>query len=428
VLGRARIDRIRARIVRISRVSVASFLVAGAALLLHGGASAAPAQPAIWFAPLPPMKTNGSRPFVGSTDFMRLFTKKAAWPNAARHVSVFKFYGEWVADRATTVELRQAIKDLKRRKISIAVETGPLEPSSECGQGVEGFAGAEGLDTANRIKSAGGTLAYLAFDEPFYYASLYSGKNGCHWDPRQVAQGVSAYIRKIRTVFPNVKFGDIEPLLTGAQVELYKEWLDTYREVTGENLTFIHIDMSYTLPTWPQFARELESFARSRGVAFGLIYFGNYDAASDAAWLAQTQHRFELYETQGGGRPDHAVLQSWYDKPDRVLPETKRTFTNLIVRYARARTRLKLETHAGVVDGRLVASGPLPHARVQLSVEPKLDGSAYPSGEALATASATTDTGGRFRSVLAAPQGTAIVAQYHGSRRYWPAYAVAARR
>jgi hypothetical protein len=364
------------------------------------------------------------RPYVGSADFMRLFGKKAAWGNAARHVSVFKFYGEWVTDGATPAQLRRAVKDLKRRKISIAVETGPLEAPPECGRGVEGFAGTDGLRTASQIKEAGGTLRYVAFDEPFYYAALYTGPNACHWDARQVARAIAAYMRKIRTVFPDVKFGDTEPLTTGAQLTQYKEWIDTYREATGEKLAFIHLDMSYGLPRWPQLAREFEEFARSRGVAFGLIYSGDHDDVSDGAWLAKAQQRFELYETQGG-HPNHAVLQSWHDKPDHVLPETRRTFTNLLVRYARPRTRLALEAHAGAIEGRLVAARPLTRARVRLSVERMYEGSAYPPSGALATASATTGADGRFRAQLTAQPGAAIVARYPGSSRYWPAYAVA---
>lgn len=401
--------------------------LAAAILLLHGAASAAPARPAIWFAPLPPLQTNEFRPYVGSTDFMRLFTRKAAWPNAARRVAVFKLYGEWVAHQATSAQLRQAVKDLKRRRISIAVETGPLDPANECGQGVEGFAGGEGLTTASRIKAAGGTLRYVAFDEPFFYGALYTGPNACQWDVRRIAQAVAAYVRRIRTVFPNVKFGDTEPLTTGAHVERYKEWIDAYREATGESLAFMHLDIQYTLPRWPQVTRELEEFAQSRGVPFGVIYFGDHDSATDLAWLTKAQERFELYETEGG-RPDHAVLQSWQDKPDRVLPERRRTFTNLILRYARPRTRLELQATAGEVAGRLLAQAPLAGKPIRLSVERAYEGSAYPSSGALATASATTDADGRFRVALTAPPGAGIVARYLGSTQYWPAYAVAGNR
>jgi len=405
-------------------VKVAAAFVAAGVALLPGAATAASGRPAIWFAPLPPLQTSESRPYLGSTDFMQLFTKKAAWAKAARRVSVFKLYGEWVAHRATSAQLRVAVKDLRRRKITIAVETGPLDPSPECGQGVEGFAGGEGVDTASRIRAAGGTLRDLAFDEPFFYGALYSGPSACHWNVRQVAQAVATYVRRLRTVFPNVKFGDTEPLTTGAQVERYEEWIDTYREVTGENLAFIHLDIQYGLPRWPQLAHELEVFAQSRGVPFGVIYFGDGGDTDDVTWLAKAQQRFELYETEGG-RPNHAVLQSWHDKPDRVLPETRTTFTNLILRYVRPRTRLELGVSAGDVAGRLLAVAPLAGQRIRLSAERTYEGSAYPSSGTLATASATTGADGRFRTALTAPPGAAIVARYPGSTHYWPAYAVA---
>jgi hypothetical protein len=180
--------------------------------------------------------------------------------------------------------------------------------------------------------------------------------------------------------------------------------------------------VAYSLPTWVQAAQELEDFARSRGVAFGLIYFGD-DDVSDDAWLAKAQQRFELYETEGG-HPADAVLQSWQDRPDHVLPETKRTFTNLILRYTRTRTRLELETAAGVVKGRLTASRPIAGTRVRLSVERSFAGSAYLSRSVLATVPATTRSDGRFRAQLTAPTGAAIAARYAGSSRYWPAYAV----
>ena len=411
------------RIARLFPVRAAALIAAGV-VLLHGAASASPARPAIWFAPLPPLKTHESRPYVGSADFMQLFAKKAAWAKAARRVAVFKLYGEWVAHWATSAQLRRAVTDLKRRKISVAVETGPLDVPPECGQGVEGFAGGEGLATASRIRAAGGTLRYVAFDEPFFYGALYTGPNACRWDTLRVAQAVAAYVRRIRTVFPNVKFGDTEPLTTGAHVERYKEWVDAYREATGENLAFLHLDIQYTLPRWPQLARELEEFARSRGVPFGVIYNGDGSDVSDAAWLAKAQQRFELYETEGG-RTDHAVLQSWSDKPDRVLPETRRTFANLILRYTRTRTRLELAASAGEVAGRLLAANPVAGAPIRLSVERVYESSAYPPGGALAAASATTDAAGRFRVPLTAPPGAAIVARYPGSTRYWPAYAIA---
>lgn len=389
-------------------------------MLLPRGASGATAGPAIWFAPLPPLY---AAPYLGSSDFMDLFRKNAAWPHAAPRVSVFKFYSQWVVYKATVVQRRQVVNELKRRKISIAIETGPLKATPDCGGG-EGFAGGEGIAAAILIKAAGGKVSYVAFDEPFFYGGLWTGDNACHWDGRRIAQRISEYMRELRTIFPDVKFGDIEPVTTGAHVERYKQWIDTFRQVTGENLAFLHLDLWYSLAAWPRLAGEIEKFARSRGVPFGVIYTGDGTDRTDSAWLSKAQKRFELYETEAG-HPEQAVFQSWMDKPDRVLPERKRTFTNLILRYVRPRTRLDLEAHAGVVEGSLRAGGPLVHAGIGLSAERVYEGSAYATTSVRASATATTAADGRFRVQLSPPPGATIVGRYPGSIRYWPAYAAA---
>jgi len=38
---------------------------------------------------------------------------------------------------------------------------------------------------------------------------------------------------------------------------------------------------------WPQIGKELEAYCRGRGIAFGMYYTGNWDAASDEAWLGR---------------------------------------------------------------------------------------------------------------------------------------------
>jgi hypothetical protein len=91
-----------------------------------------------WFAPLPPLKNH---PFVGSTDFINLFSVSAPWSNAAEYVQVFKLYGEWVAYNASDAELEQVVNDLEARGIALAVEEGPLTRTASCGKGVESFCG-----------------------------------------------------------------------------------------------------------------------------------------------------------------------------------------------------------------------------------------------------------------------------------------------
>ena len=287
-------------------------------------------RPLIWFAPLPPLRVMEGRPFIGAEDFMDLFETDASWTQAASRTDVFKLYGEWVGTdpwnvHATDSELQRVIADLNRRSIALAMEAGPLEASSACGLGIEGFGGGVGIGVrdANRIKASGGTLTYIALDEPYYFASLYNGEKACRWTAEKVAEEVAAYIRGVRSVFPDLQVGDTEPLLKGIDIEDYKNWLTTFRRVNGYDLAFFHLDADFGRADWPQAALELETFARGQGIDFGIIYFGNWNAQTDEEWLVAAGERAKTYELVTGGHPDHVLFQSWHDHPDYTLPETE---------------------------------------------------------------------------------------------------------
>lgn len=309
-------------------------------------------HPLVWFAPLPPLAENEGRPFTGSEDFIDLFETNAAWTQAAYRIQVFKLYGEWVGDdpwtvHASDLQLRQVISDLNRRGIALAMEAGPLQATSVCGQGIEGFAGGVriGIRDAQRIKATGGTLSYIALDEPFAFASLYEGPNACQWSAERVAKEVGAYIQGVRTVFPNLLVGDTEPLWMDVDVESYKEWLATFRSVNGYDLAFFHLDVDFRRADWPQAALKLEAFARGQGIDFGIIYLGNWNAQTDEEWLVSAGERVKTYEIVAGGQPDHILFQSWHDHPDRTLPETEPyTFTWFINAYFNNKAALGVRT------------------------------------------------------------------------------------
>jgi hypothetical protein len=320
-----------------------------------------------------------NRPFIGSEDFMDLFTPDAPWTKAAERVHVFKLYGEWVASSPWTAqkdaELKQVVADLTRRGIAIAFEAGPLTATSTCGAGIEGFAGPEeGLRIARRIKAAGGEVRFVALDEPFAFASIYDGPNACRWPPEKVAREVNGYIEAIKGVFPDVIIGDTEVLWATMDVDDLKHWLDAYYSVTGSQLPFFHLDVDYTRPDWPEAAKELESFARERGIEFGIIYTGNWKDPSDEAWLANAGERVKTYELAYGGRPDHILFQSWHDHPDYVLPETEpNTFTNFIDLYFEDRAALGFRTEGPganlALGGQVTASSSLPDLQPAMAVD-----------------------------------------------------------
>lgn len=300
------------------------------------------AKPLVWFGPLPPMTMNPGRPFIGSQDFMDLFTPDAPWQQAASIVNVFKLYGEWVGSNASDAQLEQVVSDLQRRGMALAIEAGPLNPPANCGQGVESFAGvAEGLRLADRIRDAGGRIDLLALDEPYYFAHVYDGPNACHWTDEQVAQGVDTYIQALKEVFPDIVVGDTEPFPPPTTPEMYRDWLLTFRRVSGYDLAFLHMDLDWSNSDWSQQALKMEDYGRSLGIPIGIIYFGNSADPDDATWVAIAGQRIVKHQIQDGGKPDQILFQSWEDHPDLVLPETDpMTFTGLIRTYATAPDQL----------------------------------------------------------------------------------------
>ena len=293
------------------------------------------AQPLVWFAPLPPLAVTEGRSFTGSDDFMALFEEDAPWQTAASHIQVFKLYGEWVAYKATDTQLKQVVQYLEQHGIALAVEAGPLNATSNCGQGVESFAGTEeGLNIARRIKSAGGTLTFIALDEPYYFAHVYDGPNACHWDVQKIAQDVDTYIQTIKGIFPDVMVGDTEPLTGGADAQAYMDWLDTFKSVNGYDLAFLHMDIDWSRTTWADEVIALQTHGKLIHVPVGIIYTGNAFDTTDEDWLSAAGERVKKLEIEKNASPDHILFQSWNDKPDHVLPETTEfTFTNFIDTY-----------------------------------------------------------------------------------------------
>lgn len=291
------------------------------------------AIPLYWFAPLPPLPIVQGRLFTGSDDFMKLFEPDAPWQTAANRVQVLKLYGEWVG-YATQTQLKQVIQNAQARGFALAMEFGPLDAKG-CGDGIEGFSGVSyAVDSARRIKSAGGTLHFLAMDEPYYYGHFYDGPNACHWSAEKIAQEIDQFSNAMKTVFPDILIGDTEAMAGPAGAVQYKEWMDTFKQVNGYPLAFLHMDIDWSRPDWTGEMNSIQNHGRESGVPIGIIYTGNAFDPNDEEWLSAAGERVKKLEIGQGVVPEHVLFQSWNDKPDRILPETEDyTFTNFINDY-----------------------------------------------------------------------------------------------
>jgi uncharacterized protein (TIGR03437 family) len=322
--------------------------------------STAPPAQTFWFAPITPEAWNEG---IGSVDYLDLFAPGAAWTTASSRIQVFKMYTQMLSTTFPgyfpDATLQQIFSYLNSNHIALAVEFPPLTPTATCGMGVEGFAGETALAVAARIQQLGGNLQYIAFDEPFFHASsLYTGPNGCQWTPQQIAANALQSLNQIRTVFPNVIVGDIEPVPAGANwLSEYTAGMDAWLAAAGAPFAFFHFDVDW-LDNWAPAVESLREALQQRGIPFGIIYNGWTTDLSDASWIDDAENHYVEWEAQGGGTiPNHVIFQSWYPYPTHVLPEADPTaFTYLIDSYFRQRTKLSLNIVSSQATGRLADS------------------------------------------------------------------------
>ena len=328
----------------------------------------------IWFNPLIPATWNN---MIGSVDYLDLFVPGAAWTTASSRIQVFKMYTQMLSPSFpgsfSDATLQQIFSYLNNHHIALAVEFPPLIPTAACGIGVEGFAGEQGLPVATRIQQLGGNLQYLAFDEPFYHGGvLYPGPNGCHWTPQQIAADAMQSVNQIRTMFPNVIVGDIEPVPGGSNwLSQYTAGIDAWRALTGAPFAFFHFDVNWGI-SWKPSVESLREALQQRGIPFGMIYNGWATDLSDAQWMAGAENHYVEWEAQGGAIPSQVIFQSWYPYPQHVLPETDPTaLTYLIDSYFRQRTKLSLNISFSQGSGSLVDTqgAPIVSAPITLTAQ-----------------------------------------------------------
>jgi hypothetical protein len=313
------------------------------------------APPKTWFAPFPP----NLRPNFGSVDYVDLFTPSAPWSTAASHIQVFKLYPYTLS--LPDSDLKNLFADLKRRHIAIGLEQGGLMPtgSATC---PGDFDGANALGYVQRIRDMGGSLQYVMLDEPFYSAAVDDQIGACHWTVQQTVDNVALTVAAMRSVFPDLVVGDIEVVGDGASkdtvLSLYQQWVDAWTTKTGTPFAYFYYDLAWT-GHWQPSVAALSRALRYRHIPVGQIYIG--DGTTDAGWVAQAEQWMTDYEIHGNPVPDQVIFQSWDPLPDHVLPESDpASFTYLIDRYFRNRTKLTLAVSSNVVTGTLISpSGPL---------------------------------------------------------------------
>ena len=359
---------------------LANLFVASAALLscgLQGAAQAADASDlGVYFAPLPPLPQRSGLPFNdGAPDFADLFRPGAQWDAAARNIDAFVIYSTWVRHYASSGVLVSLIKGLQARGIALAMEVGPL-PDPKPGEctGGESFGGVYEIDMLKRIRDLGGRVDAIVFDEPFAFGHQLDGPDRCHWPIARIARHLGEFEALAREVFPSLIFGGNEPLWASPPVRPQDvvSWVEAYRAATGRPLGFLHLDIDWTRPDWLENAVAVRSALAGRGVRVGYIYNGG-EIAEQKAWIEAATNRAVRLEAASPVAPDDVVFASWFDQPDRTLPDSDPTsFTGLVKRYFDPHAVIALDPDGGPLAGHVHTPDgvPIPGATVRAAVRP----------------------------------------------------------
>jgi len=266
----------------------------------------------LWFAPSP-----------GSLDYLRLFEHSEEWPRARQLISVFKFYQQHTRTPAPAIvgpntydalARAGAFRLLGQWQKKIAIEAGAVK-EFYCTPDASGMNAsiADTTDSLKAVASAGGSVSYIAMDEPFV-AGRAAVCGGPALEP--TADRVATYVRGVQAQFPAVRVGLIEAYPFTSEPNLERA-IDLLR-ARGVTPAFVHADVdSHALRAGrDDFTRDMRALRQAcvgRGIAFGIIVWGyNGDSdtlyARDAATLAtEIGTAFRIWPDM----PDHIVSQSW---------------------------------------------------------------------------------------------------------------------
>jgi hypothetical protein len=265
--------------------------------------------------------------------WIELAQQPQAW--AATPVQAIKVATQYL-HHAPEPELAALIRALAARHVALAMEGLLLIESERCGRGVESYAGATAIPAiAERVKRAGGTLAYVAMDEPVWFGTRWQGSRACHDTVPEVAQQMARSVDILRQAFPALRFCDIEPLNGHTQglINDIMLFADRFRQATGVPVSCLHADLIWQAPDAMQQLATWKRAAKGAGMAFGVIFNGDPADKSDQAWAEHAVQRHRLVQSDPTIAADTAVFQTWMAHPTRLLPDSDPgTLAGVIVR------------------------------------------------------------------------------------------------
>ena len=294
-------------------------------------------------------------PAIGSPDMLQLFTDSTQWDSARSQVDVLQFLthhvNSWpcfggLCDSNILENFAEVDAFLKLQDwgIDVAIEGAGILPQTPYGIPVDCEIEKQTAvqnafnwtaDAINNIYANGGSVRYIAIDEPIrrWYSPIYPPTEGpeCKTgDLEEIATMVADFITMMNNAAPFIDIGQII-LYPELDVDGIKEYMIDL-ESMGINLAFVHLDVHglriidyagtfygrITLEQAKEDMLELKNFFQDRNIPFApilidlsftyqLYEYGDYTDevyyAGAIDWINEVNDAI--------GLPNHLVFESW---------------------------------------------------------------------------------------------------------------------
>ncbi len=168
-----------------------------------------------------------------------------------------------------------------------------MATTRSCGNGTPGFT----PDGGGSGEAFGRAIDYVAFDSlvAFGHFNILQRSKACNYSIADLVRNIAPQIQILKTAFPDVRFGDVEPVNnhTVGWLVTYLEFARAFQAQTGERLSFLQVDIIWFDNWRPQFV-EWRKRLRPAGLSYGFIFDGSGIDKSNLAW---TSHAIERYRT-----------------------------------------------------------------------------------------------------------------------------------
>jgi len=291
-----------------------------------------------------------------------IFAPDAAWPEAVAKLNLYKYYGVLALapspDWATKMSVPALVNFCKRNNLRLECEFGSFVVGSGKALGDSAFQHA--VAQLDPIVVAGGKVDRMTLDGPVCRTvhGIINHPEAMTLD--LIATELAKFFVLVGNRYPGIEIGLTPNLpnwdysedqagynghntdLSGITYVAVLERIEKALAAAGKQLDFVEVDcpFNYYRETRTRTGdapvdnarklRDLQAWCAERNTEFVLIVNAEHRGGGGQAFHDLTLEYVSRLR-RDGVFPDGFLIQSWYDKPDKNLPETEAgTFTNAV--------------------------------------------------------------------------------------------------